>query len=55
MLRNTLNGVVTLEQMEACGIKPTARAEELSVAQFVDLSNYLITQANERAQAETSL
>ena len=55
MLRNTLNGVVTLEQMEACGIKPTARAEELSVAQFVDLSNYLITQANERAQAETPL
>ena len=42
MLRNTLNGVVTLEQMEACDIKPTARAEELSVAQFVRLSNYLL-------------
>jgi 16S rRNA (adenine1518-N6/adenine1519-N6)-dimethyltransferase len=42
MLRNTLNGMVTLEQMEACDIKPTARAEELSVAQFVRLSNYLL-------------
>ena len=42
MLRNTLNGMVTLAQMEACDIKPTARAEELSVAQFVRLSNYLL-------------
>lgn len=42
MLRNTLNGVVSLEQMEACGIAPTARAEELSVAQFVGLSNFLL-------------
>lgn len=45
MLRNTLNGVVSLAQMEACGIAPTARAEELSVAQFVGLSNFLNNRA----------
>ena len=42
MLRNTLSEMVTQSQLEACGIAPTARAEELSVAQFVGLSNYLI-------------
>jgi 16S rRNA (adenine1518-N6/adenine1519-N6)-dimethyltransferase len=45
MLRNTLNGVVTQEQMAACDISPTARAEELSVAHFVGLSNYLVALA----------
>lgn len=43
MLRNTLNGIVTQEQMSDCEILPTARAEELSVSQFVRLSNYLLT------------
>ncbi|GHA67977.1 ribosomal RNA small subunit methyltransferase A [Formosimonas limnophila] len=42
MLRNTLSGVVSLVQLEACDIKPTARAEELSVADFVRLSNFLV-------------
>ena len=42
MLRNTLADIVTQEQMHACGIAPTARAEELSVDTFVTLSNYLL-------------
>ena len=42
MLRNTLSGVVSMAQMHACDIKETARAEELSLEQFVNLSNYLI-------------
>ncbi|MGL4766899.1 MAG: 16S rRNA (adenine(1518)-N(6)/adenine(1519)-N(6))-dimethyltransferase RsmA [Formosimonas sp.] len=46
MLRNTLNGVVSLEQMAACGIEPTARAEELSVEKFVELSNFLLRHAD---------
>ena len=44
MLRNTLSDMTTQEQLIACGIAPTARAEELSVAQFVNLSNYLLAQ-----------
>ena len=44
MLRNTLNGMASQAQLEACGIAPTARAEELSVAQFVALSNHLLSQ-----------
>lgn len=44
MLRNTLNGMVTHEQLEACSIKPTARAEEVSLAQFIELSNLLLAQ-----------
>ena len=44
MLRNTLSDMPTQEQLIACGIAPTARAEELSVAQFVNLSNYLLAQ-----------
>ena len=47
MLRNTLSEMVTQAQLEACGIAPTARAEELSVAQFVELSNYLIHHAEQ--------
>jgi 16S rRNA (adenine1518-N6/adenine1519-N6)-dimethyltransferase len=44
MLRNTLADMVTQEQLIACDIAPTARAEELSVATFVRLSNYLLAQ-----------
>ena len=44
MLRNTLADMVTQEQLIACDIAPTARAEELSVAKFVQLSNYLLAQ-----------
>ncbi|TDR32002.1 16S rRNA (adenine(1518)-N(6)/adenine(1519)-N(6))-dimethyltransferase RsmA [Hydromonas duriensis] len=42
MLRNTLGDMVSLDQMAACDIKPTARAEELSLEQFVQLSNFLL-------------
>lgn len=38
-LRNTLKGMLNGEQIESCGIDPTARAETLSVAKFVDLAN----------------
>lgn len=40
MLRNTLRGVVAEEAFERLGIAPSARAEELSVADFVRLANY---------------
>lgn len=39
MLRNNLKGLVSETQMERAGIKPTARAEELAIDQFVELSN----------------
>ncbi|MDG6777479.1 16S rRNA (adenine(1518)-N(6)/adenine(1519)-N(6))-dimethyltransferase RsmA [Thiomicrorhabdus sp. zzn3] len=39
-LRNTLKGWLNSEQIEACDVDPGARAESLSVAQFVQLSNY---------------
>lgn len=38
-LRNTLKGLITGEQMESIGIDPQQRAETLSVADFVNLSN----------------
>lgn len=38
-LRNTLKGWLDSEQIESCGIDPSARAETLSVEQFVKLAN----------------
>jgi 16S rRNA (adenine1518-N6/adenine1519-N6)-dimethyltransferase len=38
-LRNALDGVVDSEGMLAAGVRPGARAEQLSVADFVRLSN----------------
>ncbi|BCN92851.1 ribosomal RNA small subunit methyltransferase A [Thiomicrorhabdus immobilis] len=38
-LRNTLKGYLEVEQIEACGINPTARAETVSVEKFVELAN----------------
>lgn len=41
MLRNTLKGMVSGELFEALGIAPTARAEELSVADYVRMTRAL--------------
>lgn len=38
-LRNALKGLVSTEQLEACGISPERRAEEIPVAQFTRLAN----------------
>lgn len=38
-LRNTLKGWLTAEQIETCGINPTARAETVPVEKFVELAN----------------
>lgn len=38
-LRNTLKGLLTVEQMEHLGIDPQQRAETLTVEDFVNLSN----------------
>ena len=40
-LRNTLKGLVSLEQMESIGIDPIRRAETLSVKEFVNLANLI--------------
>lgn len=40
-LRNTLKPIFNAEQIETVGIDPSARAETLSVDQYVDLSNLL--------------
>jgi 16S rRNA (adenine1518-N6/adenine1519-N6)-dimethyltransferase len=42
MLRNTLRELCTEQQMLDAGITPTARAEEIGVAEFVRLSNALV-------------
>jgi 16S rRNA (adenine1518-N6/adenine1519-N6)-dimethyltransferase len=39
ILRNALNGVADLATIEAAGVRPDARAEQLSVADFVRLAN----------------
>jgi 16S rRNA (adenine1518-N6/adenine1519-N6)-dimethyltransferase len=41
VLRNTLKGRADAAQMEAAGIDPAARAEEVSLAAFVALANLL--------------
>jgi 16S rRNA (adenine1518-N6/adenine1519-N6)-dimethyltransferase len=38
-LRNTLKGVLTDVQIESAGVAPTARAEQLSLADFARLAN----------------
>ena len=39
MLRHTLKGIVDEAELERLDIAPTARAEELSVADYVRLAN----------------
>ena len=40
-LRNNLKGMMSAEEIEACGINPSIRAEALEVSDFVKLSNFL--------------
>jgi 16S rRNA (adenine1518-N6/adenine1519-N6)-dimethyltransferase len=40
-LRNSLRGLIETSAFDALGIAPTARAQELSVAQFVALADHL--------------
>lgn len=42
-LRNTLKGLISAEQIESLGINPTARAETLSVDNFIQLGNLPMT------------
>lgn len=39
-LRNALKGLVAEDELEACGIAPDSRAEQVSVDRFVALANY---------------
>lgn len=41
MLRNTLKGVLNDEGFAALGIAPTLRAEDVSVADYIRIANYL--------------
>jgi 16S rRNA (adenine1518-N6/adenine1519-N6)-dimethyltransferase len=41
MLRNTLRELISEDGLAALGIAPTARAEELSVADYVRLADAL--------------
>ena len=43
-LRNALNGLADAAQMEAAGLRPDARAEQVEVAGFVRLANLLSAQ-----------
>ncbi len=38
-LRNNLKGWLSTEQIESCGVEPSARAETISVEKFVELAN----------------
>ncbi len=42
-LRNTLKGLLSAEQIAAAGVDPSLRPEQLSVAEFVALSNQTAT------------
>jgi len=46
MLRNTLRGLADAATLDAVGIAPTARAEELGVADFVRLADALVDRAD---------
>jgi 16S rRNA (adenine1518-N6/adenine1519-N6)-dimethyltransferase len=41
MLRNTLRDLIAEADLVALDIRPTARAEELAVADFVRIANHL--------------
>ncbi len=45
MLRNTLRALISEAQLTALGIIPTARAEDLSVADFIHIANALVPHA----------
>ena len=38
-LQNSLKSIISTDQIKACGIDPTARAQNVSVTQFIQLSN----------------
>ena len=40
-LRNAVQAVCTADQISAAGLRPELRAEQLAVAEFIKLSNYL--------------
>ena len=42
MLRNNLRSVVSEAELAYLGIAPTARAEDLAVADFVHLANHVV-------------
>lgn len=50
-LRNSLSGLVTLEQLAALGIDPGERAEQIPVATFIALANAVAIAARARAGA----
>jgi len=50
MLRNTLRALFGAKELTALGIEPTCRAEELSVADYVRLSNALKARSTENAR-----
>jgi 16S rRNA (adenine1518-N6/adenine1519-N6)-dimethyltransferase len=41
MVRNTLKPIMSADQIEAAGVNPTERAEQLTEADFVALANQL--------------
>lgn len=42
-LKNTLKNICTIEQIESAGLQPSQRAEELSVSDFVNLYDTILT------------
>jgi 16S rRNA (adenine1518-N6/adenine1519-N6)-dimethyltransferase len=42
MLRNTLRALINEKQLSELGITPTARAEDLAVADYVLIANFLV-------------
>ena len=47
-LRNNLKKVISAEQIETLGIDPSKRAENLSISEFVTLSNFVTDQLHEQ-------
>ncbi|MGY5451958.1 16S rRNA (adenine(1518)-N(6)/adenine(1519)-N(6))-dimethyltransferase RsmA [Agarivorans sp. MS3-6] len=40
-IRNALGNLLTVEQLEILGLKPTLRPENLTIQQFCDIANYI--------------
>lgn len=47
MIRNNLKEYLTEEELEACGIKPMLRPENLTVADYVTLANFIAERRGE--------
>jgi len=51
-VRNSLKGILTIDEMQEIGVNETYRAEQVSLKQFVDIANYITNRSKKSAKKE---